>query len=115
MNKHKIQLPDHIPDRCVSCPLLGVVPATVDRPKYSKEAFLCIGTAEAMTAAMTKTRVSEKTDPKHPFRRPCDGHWDMWLSNPRRILEVNRALYRDSRLPYMASWYPEIKFHKSKK
>ncbi len=112
MNKHKIELPDYIPDSCVRCPLLGIVPATVEKPRYSKETFLCIGTAEAMTAAMTKTKVSEKNDPKHPFKRPCDGQWEIWLALPRRILEVNRALYRDSRLPYMATQYPEIKFHK---
>jgi hypothetical protein len=32
------------------------------------------------------------------------------MTNPRRILEVNKALYRDSRDPYLAMIYPTIDF-----
>ena len=112
MNIQKVQLPPAKPDCCAECPLLGIVPKTVERPKYSKETHLCIGTAppEALSERATRKRASE-CDAKHPLRRPCDLYWDMWMGLPRRILNVNRALYRDSRLPYMATQYPEIKFH----
>lgn len=110
-NIQKVPLPPHKPDCCAECPLLGVIPKDVERPKYSKETHLCIGTAEARSERGTRVRASE-CDAKHPLRRPCDDHWDMWMSLPRRILNVNRALYRDSRLPYMSKQYPEIKFHK---
>ena len=112
-NIQKVSLPATKPDCCAECKLLGLVPKSVERPKYSKETFLCIGTAEAMSERKTRIRESESNDPKHPLRRPCDDHWGRWMTYPHRILKVNKALYRDSRDPYMASIYPEIKFHKT--
>ena len=79
-------------------------------PKYSKKTFLCLGAVKAMTEDKTKKRASESNDPKHPLTRPCDAHWERWMTYPRRIIEVNKALYRDSRDPYMAMVYPTIDF-----
>ena len=113
MNIQRVPLPSQKPDCCVECPLLGLIPKDVERPKYSKETFLCIGTSEALAERRTKKRASESNDPKHPHTRPCDDYWETWMTLPRRILNVNRMLYRDSRLPYMSKQYPEIKFHKT--
>ena len=110
-NIQKVQLPPKKPDCCTDCPLLGLIPKSVERPKYSKETRLCIGTAEALSERKTTIRESEQNDPKHPLKRPCDDHWDRWMNYPRRILNVNKALYRDSRDPYMSNLYPPIKFH----
>lgn len=109
-NYQKVKLPAVKPDRCVDCPLLGLVPAGVARPRYSKKSHLCIGTAVAMSKAKTEIRASESNDPKHPLERPCDEHWERWMAYPRQILRVNKALYRDSRDPYMLDRYPEINF-----
>ena len=110
-NIQKVLLPPTKPDCCADCPLLGIVPKNVARPKNSKETRLCIGTAEAMSERKSVKRESESNDPKHPLKRPCDDHWDRWMTYPRRIITVNKALYRDSRDPYMSSLYPPIKFH----
>ena len=109
-NKQKVLLPEQKPDRCVDCPLLGLIPKNVERPKYSKETRLCIGTAEALSERKSTLRESEATDPKHPLKRPCDDHWDRWMSYPRRIIIVNKALYRDSRDPYLETRQYTIDF-----
>ena len=110
-NIQKVQLPPTKPDCCADCPLLGLIPKNAPRPKNSKETRLCIGTAEALSERKSVKRESESTDPKHPLKRPCDDHWDRWMTYPQRILQVNKALYRDSRDPYMSNLYPPIKFH----
>ena len=107
----RVQLPPNKPDCCAECPLLGLVPVDYPRPKHSKETHLCLGTAHALSKKKTLLRASQKCDPKHPLKRPCDEHWDMWMTKPRHILEVNRALYRDSRLPYLSKQYPIIIFN----
>ena len=65
-NIQKVQLPPKKPDCCTECPLLGLIPKSVERPKYSKETRLCIGTAEALSERKTTIRESEQNDPKHP-------------------------------------------------
>ena len=110
-NVQKIMLPEVKPDCCRECKLLGLVPKGYPAPKYSKKTHLCIGVPKAMTEDKTFKRESLSNDPKHPLKRPCDDHWDRWMTYPRRIITVNKALYRDSRDPYMSSLYPPIKFH----
>ena len=109
-NIQKIKLPETKPDCCRECKLLGIVPKGYPAPKYSKKTFLCLGALKAMTEDKTTKRESESNDPKHPLRRPCDEHWDRWLTNQNRIVCVNKALYRDSRDPYLAMIYPTIDF-----
>lgn len=109
-NIQKVLLPVVKPDCCADCPLLGLVPKSVSRPKYSKKTHLCIGTAKAISERKTHIRESQSNDPKHPLERPCDAHWERWMTYPRRIIKVNRALYRDSRDPYLTVIYPEIDF-----
>lgn len=110
-NIQKVPLPPQKPDRCIDCPLLGLVPKYVDRPKNSKETHVCIGTMEALTQRGTKIRASER-DKNHPLRRPCDLRWDMWMTLPRRILFVNSDFYRECRIPYESTLQMQIKFHK---
>ena len=55
-------------------------------------------------------RESECTDPKHPLQRPCDLHWDRWMTYPHQIIKVNKALYRDSRDPYLETRQYTIDF-----
>ena len=111
-NIQKVLLPSSQPDCCAECPLLGLVPKYVARPKNSKETHVCIGTMEALTQRGSKIRASQR-DEHHPLRRPCDSRWDMWMTLPRRILNVNRVYYRDCRLPYETTLQMQIKFHKS--
>jgi hypothetical protein len=111
-NIQKVPLPPQQPDRCIDCPLLGLVPKYVARPKNSKETHVCIGTREALTQRSTKIRASEK-DKNHPLRRPCDLFWETWMTYPRRILNVNRETYRECRGPYEATLQMQIKFHKT--
>ena len=110
-NIQKVQLPPQQPDRCIDCPLLGLVPKYVARPKNSKETHVCIGTREALTQRSTKISASGK-DKNHPLRRPCDGVWETWMTLPRRILLVNRETYRECRIPYESTLQMQIKFHK---
>ena len=66
--------------------------------------------AKAMTEDKANKRESECTDPKHPLQRPCDLHWDRWMTYPHQIIKVNKALYRDSRDPYLETRQYTIDF-----
>jgi len=113
-NLQKVQLPPIKPDNCASCVLCGLLPRTVSRPKYSKETHVCLGTMEAMTKRGIKIKASQR-DAHHPLRRPCDDRWDMWMTLPRRILNVNRQFYAECRIPYENTLQIRIKFHNSPK
>lgn len=107
----QIQLPAEQPDCCAECPLIGLVPKYVARPKHSKETHVCIGTMEAITQRGSKVRASER-DAAHPLRRPCDNRWPAWMSLPQRKLGVPIQSYNDCRIPYECTLQLQIKFHK---
>lgn len=107
----QIQLPAQQPDCCAECPLLGLVPKYVSRPKNSKETHVCLGTMEALTQRGSKVRASQR-DTNHPLRRPCDCRWNAWMSLPQRKLGVNIQSYNDCRIPYECTLQLTIKFHK---
>ena len=110
-NLQKVQLPPAQPDCCADgCPLLGLIPKSTPRPKNSKETHVCLGTMEALTKRGTKIRASQR-DAHHPLHRPCDTRWEMWMTLPRRILNVNRQFYAECRIPYEATLQMQIKFH----
>ena len=112
-NIQKVKLPPTQPDCCAECPLLGLVPKTVARPKHSKETHVCLGTMEALTQRLTKIRASQRKDPvHHPLRRPCDNRWETWMTLVNRVLPVNRDFWRDCRIPYESTLQMQIKFHK---
>ena len=108
-NTQKVQLPEKKPDCCRDCRLLGMVPKG-KRKRYSKKTFLCLGVVKAMTEDKTFKKESECKDPKHPLERPCDEHWDRWMNYPRRIINVNKKLYGDSRDLFLGRIYPTIDF-----
>lgn len=105
-----IQLPAQKPDCCVDCPLLGIVPKNIQRPKNSKETMVCMGTLEALTQRGTKIRESSRT-PTHPLHRPCDKVWSAWMGLPNKKLGVSVQTYNECRIPYNATLKLKIKFH----
>lgn len=94
----KVKLPALQPDRCLDCPLLGLVPKAV-LPKGSLETYVCIGTFDAMTARYAKSRVSE-ADKKHPRHRWCEKYWPAWMQLPNMEFPVSCKAYNELRLPF---------------
>ena len=105
-----IPLPAEQPDCCAECPLLGLVPKYVARPKNSKETHVCTGTMEAITQRGSKIRASQR-DVNHPLHRPCDNRWHSWMQLPNRKLGINTQVYNDCRIPYECTLQLRIKFH----
>jgi hypothetical protein len=106
-----IQLPPMQPDCCAECPLLGLVPKTVARPKNSKETHVCMGTMEALTQRGTRVRASNR-DVNHPWHRPCDSRWNAWMQLQGRKLGVGVQVYNECRIPYECTLQLQIKFHR---
>ena len=107
----QIQLPPEQPDCCAECPLLGLVPKYVARPKNSKETHVCCGTMEAITQRGSKVRASQRGS-NHPLRRPCDNRWAAWMTLPGRKLGISNVSYIQCRIPYEQGQQLQIKFHK---
>ena len=107
----QIQLPPEQPDCCAECPLLGLVPKYVARPKNSKETHVCCGTMDALTQRGTKVRASQR-DTNHPWHRPCDSRWHSWMQLPQRKLGISIQTFNDCRIPYECTLQLRIKFHK---
>lgn len=107
----QIQLPPEQPDCCAECPLLGLVPKYVSRPKNSKETLVCCGTMEAITQRGSKVRASNR-DTNHPLHRPCDNRWHSWMQLAGRKLGISTQTYNDCRIPYECTLQLQIKFHK---
>ena len=106
-----VQLPAEQPDCCAECPLLGLVPKYVARPKHSKETHVCMGTMEALTQRGSKVRASSR-DSHHPLRRPCDSRWHSWMQLQGRKLCVSTQTFNDCRVPYVFTLQLQIRFHK---
>lgn len=99
-------------DRCIDCPLLGIVPKH-QRPKGSLETYVCIPTRNAMTSRLTRSRVSE-ADAKHPRHRFCEKMWEAWMRLPNREFMMPIRAYIEERLPLESSLQLPIIFHKVK-
>lgn len=106
-----IPLPFEKPDCCADCPLLGLVPKYVQRPKNSKETHVCMGTMEALSGRGTRAKAS-KRDAKHPLHRPCDLRWEAWQRLPGHALPVRTETFNDCRVPYESAQQLIIKFHR---
>lgn len=104
-----IQLPQEQPDNCASCPLCGIIPKGMRKPK-SKETHVCIGTMEALSGRGIQVRASKK-DIRHPWHRPCDTRWASWMQLPHRTLGVATLSYNTFRIPYEQGLQMQIKFH----
>ena len=116
MPKHnfiKVQIPEQQPDRCLDCPLLGLVPKYL-LPKGSLETYVCLGTQNAMTARYVRSRVSE-ADKKHPRHRWCETRWPAWALLPNRMFAISNKVYIETRVPFEAQMQLPIKFHSCKK
>lgn len=98
---HKVLLPATQPDRCADCPLLGAIPADVERPRCSKKTLVCLGTGVAISKRGSRVSKSGR-DSHHLLHRPCDGRWDVWASLPGRQLPIKTEYYMKYRLPYEA-------------
>ena len=112
-----VQLPPNQPDKCAKCPLLGLRPAE-ELTKGERQAYCCLGiyTADGfppLTSKGIERSAEAYRKSQRKLHRPCDSRWDMWMTLPRRILNVNRVYYRDCRLPYETTLQMQIKFHKS--
>ena len=107
----QIQLPPEQPDCCAECPLLGLVPNYVARPKNSKETHVCLGTMEAITQRGSRVRASSR-DSNHPWKRPCDNRWPAWMQLAGRKLGISIQYYNDCRIPYENTLQLQIRFHK---
>lgn len=110
-NKVLVELPPEQPDCCAECPLLGVVPKYVPRPKDSKETLMCCGTMDGITKRGSRVRASER-DSHHPLRRWCDSRWHSWMQLPGRKLPLSTQIYNDCRIPYECTLSLKIKFHR---
>ena len=109
----KVKIAPVQPDRCMDCPLLGIVPKH-QRPKGSLETYVCIPTRHAMTSRLIKSRVSE-ADAKHPRHRFCEKMWDAWAKLPNREFMMPVRAYIEERLPLEASLQLPIIFHNDRR
>lgn len=108
-----IRLPEHEPDRCIECPLLGLIPEC-DRQKGSQQIHVCLGTAESLSKRMAEARKSAK-DAKHQLDRPCrSGLWQIWQEKDIKpgYVTVRVVDYVKYRMPQINSGQLYIKFRK---
>ena len=108
----RIRIPALQPDRCIDCPLLGLVPKR-QLPKGSLETFVCMPTRNAMTARLTRSKVSE-ADKKHPRHRYCERLWPAWATLSNGVYNLSYRVYLEERLPLEESMQLPIKFHTRK-
>lgn len=106
----QIQLPSVQPDCCADCPLCGLVPKPLLRPK-SQESHVCCGTMEALGKRFIRVRASSR-DAKHPLHRPCDTRWAAWLTLPQRRLGIPADVFVQCRVPYEQAQQLTIHFHR---
>ena len=73
-----INLREDEPDRCLDCPLLGLIPKD-EREFGRQQSHVCLGTRESLSERMIKARRTDKDD-KHKLDRPCTraGLWQVW-------------------------------------
>lgn len=96
---HKVLLTADQPDRCADCPLLGILPPDVERPRCSKKTLVCIATGVALSKRGSRVCKSQR-DGHHLLHRPCDDKWPIWASLPGRMLPIKTEYYMKYRLPY---------------
>ncbi len=108
-NYISVKLAIEQPNRCIDCPLLGLIPKQ-QRPKGSKESHVCLATAEAMGARFVRIKASER-DSRHPLIRPCDALWYIWTRNPNREYRLRWDRYLQYRQPFEQGQQMQINFH----
>lgn len=110
-----IKLPSSEPDRCIDCPLLGLIPIS-ERPKGTQQMHVCLGTAESLSKRLAEASKSAK-DSRHPLDRPCRGGlWQIWLEKDIKpgYVSVRVIDYVHYRMPQINCGRLYIKFRNSK-
>lgn len=92
-----VKLPPAQPDRCLDCPLLGLIPEE-ERKHNSKKTHVCIRLMKALARRKVKIRASDETRTKKLIR-PCDKIFAAWLELPKREIGVPVANYNRYRVP----------------
>ena len=92
-----VKLPPAQPDRCLDCPLLGLIPEE-ERKHNSKKTHVCIRLMKALARRKVKIRASDETRTKK-LVRPCDKIFAAWLELPKREIGVPVASYNRYRVP----------------
>jgi hypothetical protein len=109
-----INLREDEPDRCLDCPLLGLIPKD-EREFGRQQSHVCLGTRESLSERMIKARRTDKDD-KHKLDRPCTraGLWQVWQEKEVKpgIMVVRAVDYNKYRLGYVQSGQMPIKFRK---
>lgn len=109
-----IPLHEEEPDRCMDCPLLGLIPKE-ERQYGRQQSHVCLGTRESLSERMIKARRSEK-DSKHKLDRPCTAAnlWQVWQEKEPLpgVMRVRTVDYNRYRLAYVQSGQMVIKFRK---
>ena len=95
-------------DRCIDCPLCGLIPET-ERKEGKRKKYVCMGTMKALTSKGVWIKAS-KRDQKHPLHRPCDTYWPAWMTLVRHEFALSMILYTKYRLPFEQSIQPKIDF-----
>ena len=109
-----IPLVEDEPDRCLDCPLLGLIPKD-EREFGRQQSHVCLSTRESLSERMIKARRTDKDD-KHKLDRPCTraGLWQVWQEKEAKpgIMVVRAVDYNKYRLGYVQSGQMPIKFRK---
>lgn len=103
-----VKLPPAQPDRCLDCPLLGLIPEE-ERKHNSKKTHVCIRLMKALARRKVKIRASDETRTKKLIR-PCDKIFAAWLELPKREIGVPVASYNKYRVPLEAMQQLTIDF-----
>lgn len=103
-----VQLAPEQYDKCVDCPLIGLIPEN-ERKEGKRKKYVCLGTMKALTSKGVWIKAS-KRDAKHPLHRPCDSYWPAWMTLRRREFNMSTPLYTKYRLPYEQTIQPQIDF-----
>ena len=103
-----VKLPPAQPDRCLDCPLLGLIPEE-ERKHNSKKTHVCIGRMTALARRKVKIRASDDKRAKKLIR-PCDKVFAAWLELPKRELGVPIVNYNKYRIPLEAIQQLTINF-----
>lgn len=106
-----VKLPEEQPDRCLDCPLLGVIP--IEKRKHgSKKTHVCLGTYPAIKALAKRLTAIRKSDESRskPLQRPCDKLWHAWIKLPKRQFPLNINAYNEFRQPYLDAQQYTIDF-----
>ena len=86
-------------NRCVDCPLCGLIPAN-ERKQGKRMKYVCLGCGLKPLSSKGVWIKASNRDSKHPLHRPCDNYWPAWMQLKRREFNLSFNLYAKYRLPF---------------